>query len=88
MKTAKRHNVTLRNNFHNSEVKLQVRGERDDDGLLVIYPSAGQIKKSWRTLCGHKNCECGDAAGARGPQRADDGSRLVVDTDAYWATLS
>lgn len=51
--------ITLTNDFHNSEVTLQLRS---------AFPSTSQVRRSWRVLCGIKGCTCGDIMGMRGPQ--------------------
>jgi hypothetical protein len=52
--------ITLTNDFHNTEVNLQVG---DDDRI-----SLSQAKRARRELCGIKGCLCGDDLGMRGHQ--------------------
>ena len=52
--------ITLRNNFHNTTVNVQI----DTDGYLTTR----QVKRARATLCGIKECTCGDELGQRGPQ--------------------
>ena len=51
--------ITLTNDFHNSEVTLNVK-----DSTI----SAGQVKKARRELCGISGCTCGNDLGMRGKQ--------------------
>ena len=53
--------LTLRNNFHHSEVDLSIKG-------LSKPLSPSQVKKARRALC-PRDCTCPDtAAGTLGPQ--------------------
>ena len=67
--------ITLINNFHNTEIILNLK-----DGKNI---SAGQVKKSWNTLCGIKGCTCGNSLGMRGPnpsiETRPDGSAYIND---------
>ena len=51
--------ITLRNDYHNTEVNMRPR-----NGRLT----KGQIDIAKRQLCGVKGCACGDAMGCRGKQ--------------------
>jgi hypothetical protein len=51
--------LTLTNDFHNTEVKLRLRGNR---------LSPRQVKRSARALCGIAECTCSGALGQRGEQ--------------------
>lgn len=51
--------ITLRNDFHNTEVTLNVKNDTI---------TAGQVKRSRKVLCGISGCTCGDDLGARGEQ--------------------
>ena len=51
--------ITLRNNFHGTEVNLRPR-----NGKLT----RGQVNTSKKILCGIKGCSCSDDLGCRGPQ--------------------
>lgn len=54
--------ITLRNDFHNTEVNLRVDGWH---GFFSIH----QRRRSKRALCAsHSHCICGDAMGMRGDQ--------------------
>lgn len=48
--------ITLKNNFHNTEATVVVKG-----GII----KAAAMKAAERKLCGMKECTCG---GVRGPQ--------------------
>lgn len=50
--------ITLRNDFHNSEVSVRVRS-------LPATLSPWQTKRVDRELCGNSDCQCGNI---RGPQ--------------------
>jgi len=70
--------ISLKNDFHNSEVLLYIA-----DGKNI---SKGQVKKTWKTLCGIKGCTCGNELGMRGygnPQIEvrQDGSAYLVDVE-------
>lgn len=58
--------ITLRNNFHNTEVKLRIN--KVYCGGAVGKLSAHQIKRARNILCGIQGCTCGDELGCRGPQ--------------------
>ena len=51
--------ITLTNDFHNTEVTLNVK-----NGIITV----GQVKRARRVLCGISGCTCGDDLGARGKQ--------------------
>ena len=51
--------ITLTNDFHNTKVTLNMRS---------VFPSASQIRKSQKTLCGVFGCTCGNVMGMRGKQ--------------------
>ena len=51
--------ITLRNDFHNTEINLVPH-----DGKL----SPSQVARARRTLCGIENCCCSGDLGTRGPQ--------------------
>jgi len=53
--------VTLRNDFHNTEVDIRVPN-------LPYTLSNGQMTRIWRVLCGRNDCKCG---GVRGKQDVD-----------------
>ena len=54
--------ITLTNDFHNTEVALNVKNN------LI---SAGQIRRANKELCGIDGCTCSDDLGTRGPQDVD-----------------
>jgi hypothetical protein len=65
--------VTLRNDFHNTEARVRVRGlSYGPEGEL----SARQLQRARQKLCGIRGCTCG---GIRGHQTAPDGRRMNVD---------
>ena len=51
--------ITLTNEFHNTETRIQVK-----DGK--VSARAGQ--RAWTALCGMKGCICGGQLGQRGAQ--------------------
>lgn len=51
--------ITLRNDFHNTEVNTRIRDTR---------LTRRQLDRIRRSLCGIKGCTCGDSLGSRGPQ--------------------
>lgn len=62
--------ITLKNDFHNTEVRLNPRNEN---------LSAWQIKKAYKTLCGMDDCTCSDDMGMRGHDNPE--VELNVDWD-------
>lgn len=48
--------MNLTNNFHNTSVSV------------APVLTKAQVKRAWRTLCGHADCMCGGEAGERGGQ--------------------
>ena len=54
-----REKITIKNEFHDTEITLIAKG-----GHL----SKGQAKRAWKHLCGHKDCTCSGSLGARGVQ--------------------
>ncbi len=69
--------IELINDFHNSAVRLRVRG-------IPCELSAGQVRRAKRTLCGVGGCLCSGILGTRGIQWVDAGDdyRRIVTTDA------
>lgn len=61
--------MLLRNDFHNTEVQVNLRGRT----FLTPY----QVRRAWKTLCGIRTCVCSGALGTRGPQRLE-GRRVVL----------
>jgi len=65
--------ITLRNNFHNSEVRLRV--ER-----LPATLTRSQTTRAIRVLCGLVDCTCG---AVRGPQwHGEERLSVTADTDS------
>lgn len=67
--------ITLRNDFHNTEVRVRVKGESP------WKLSIGQTRRIDQELCGMTECQCG---GIRGPQTVEtdgDDVRLYVTYD-------
>jgi len=62
--------ITLRNDFHNSTVRLHAQ--------LGDELTPAQIKRAKNTLCGISGCACGGALGQRGRQRQEDGRFVGV----------
>lgn len=62
--------ITLRNDFHNTEIKVIPR-----DGKLSIQ----QVKRIRKALCGIQSCACGDILGMRG----QDNPEIIADQDDY-----
>lgn len=65
---------TIYNNFHNTEATVIVNGEnakRFHPNRLHIRLSKNQVYRTQKKLCGIKDCKCGRACGARGPQCVD-----------------
>ena len=56
--------IELRNNFHNSMVRLRARKV---GGKLVLTPS--QVRTSQEALCGRRKCECSNYLGITGSQK-------------------
>jgi len=70
---------TLRNDFHDSEVRIRCDGLSHIHNECEIRPTKRQLQRIRRVLCGISDCECGSI---RGPQRTDDGKLLIVDCTA------
>jgi hypothetical protein len=49
--------MMLRNDFHHTEVQINLRSTR----RLSKY----QVKRAWKALCGIKTCTCSGPAGER-----------------------
>jgi hypothetical protein len=60
--------ITLKNDFHNTEVRLNPKNEE---------LSTGQVKRAQRVLCGIDDCVCGNTAGMRG----NDNPAIEFNTD-------
>lgn len=72
---------TIRNDFHNSEVRIRCEGVSHIHGECTIRPNRRQLQRIRRELCGIADCTCG---GMRGRQRTDDGKSLIVDASAEY----
>ena len=59
--------ITLRNEFHNTEVGLLVDRDAYHQGGADL--SRSQILRARRELCGVQGCQCGDELGCRGAQQ-------------------
>jgi hypothetical protein len=70
---------TLRNDFHNSEVRVRCEGLSHIHGECEIKLSERQSSRARRELCGITGCTCATQdCGIRGRQTTDDGKRLIV----------
>jgi hypothetical protein len=76
--------VILQNDFHNSSVRLRCEVLSHIHNESTIYPTAGQIAKAKKALCGIDGCTCSGDAGTRGPQEFR-GKRLIVDVSSLFA---
>lgn len=59
--------VTIRNNFHNTEVTLEAKNITLEK-TTEYYLSPAQVDKAKRELCGLRGCTCSGVLGQRGPQ--------------------
>jgi hypothetical protein len=57
-----RKNITLRNDFHKTEITLRANVV----GSSTLSISHSQAKKAQKKLCGIKGCQCSDDMGVRG----------------------
>jgi hypothetical protein len=73
--------VTLKNDFHNTEVRLSCDLLSHDPYRYTIYPTISQIERAKRALCPVADCQCSGDCGTRGPQEHN-GKRLIVDTSS------
>lgn len=71
--------VTLTNDFHNTSVRIRCEVLSHIHNEAMIYPTAGQIAKAKKALCGISGCTCSGDDGTRGRQEHN-GKRLIVDT--------
>jgi len=69
---------TLRNDFHDTSCNVICDGLSHIHGECEIQLSKGQADRARRELCGQSDCTCSGEIGTRGPQRTDDGKRLIV----------
>jgi len=71
---------TLKNDFHNTSVRIRCEGVGQFRGETTIRLTARQSKRASRALCGIPDCKCAmQDCGIRGPQRTDDHKRLIVE---------
>jgi hypothetical protein len=77
--------VTLTNDFHNTSVNLRCEVLSHIHSEATIYPTAGQIAKAKKALCGIDGCTCSNDAGIRGRQEHN-GKRMIVDLSNLYAT--
>ena len=66
---------TLKNDFHNSKVKISTSGLSHIHNEVELNFSKNQIKRIEKELCGQKDCTCGKI---RGPQFTESGKRIVL----------
>ncbi len=52
--------ITIRNNFHNTTIRLKAQ--------IGDKLTASQVKRARSVLCGVRGCLCGGSLGERGPQ--------------------
>jgi hypothetical protein len=78
--------VTLTNDFHSTACTINCEVLSHIHNVATAYPSAGQIKKAKRELCGIAGCACSDDAGTRGRQELPSGKRLEVSLNAIYAS--
>lgn len=76
---------TLRNDFHNTSVNVRAEGLSHIYNEVEIKLSKSQIERACKSLCGIKDCTCGDDCGMRGPQLTNDGKRIIIDMSAIYA---
>jgi hypothetical protein len=70
--------LTLRNDFHLTEVTLNINLEEIKVGeTFKLSPS--QLKRSFRELCGMKDCCCGGVAGQRAKWHEIDGVEVQLE---------
>lgn len=62
--------ITLSNDFHNAEVTLNVKDNRNI--------SASQVKRAKRVLCGISGCTCSNDLGQRGDQDLPEGMEIIT----------
>jgi hypothetical protein len=64
--------LTLKNDFHNTEVDLRVKHDGKLEAWDAIELSVGQVKRAKRELC-TQGCICSGATGARSQWHEIDG---------------
>ena len=72
--------ITLRNDFHNTEVRLRASV---GDSL-----TKSQVTRSRRILCGIKGCKCGGYLAERGPQEIPFTDLIDLAVESYRRTES
>ena len=80
---------TIRNDFHNTSVKVRCDALQHIHNEIEISPSVSQIKRIHRELCGMSDCTCGGICGpqsatvtARNGQTVE--LRLIINQDALY----
>ncbi len=68
--------LTLRNDFHNSEVRLSVQ---EHDGVIAL--SEPQIRRAKYVLCGIKDCTCSGELGIRGQDHTLKGEPVNIEVE-------
>jgi hypothetical protein len=72
--------LTLKNDFHGTEVVLQIKLDAVKEGVQLKL-SAGQAKKAQAALCGIADCTCSGHTGARGNSHDIDGQEVRLEID-------
>lgn len=75
---------TLTNDFHNTKTTVRCEALSHFHSEVEILPTANQLKRIRKELCGTTGCTCG---GIRGIQRHSDGRRITVNRDAEFAPV-
>lgn len=70
--------LTLRNDFHLTEVTLNINLEEIKVGVTFKL-SPSQLKRSFRELCGMNDCGCGGVAGQRAKWHEIDGVEVQLE---------
>jgi len=78
--------LNLRNNFHNSEVTLNVELDKIEE-METIELTANQVKKAQKALCGVKDCQCSGYLGTRGGLHEIDGQEVILSVEV-WPTIT
>ena len=63
-------NITLRNDFHNSETTVRVAS-------LPHTLTPSQVRRVRKALCGNRGCKCGDIRGGQ-HTRTDEGELVTL----------
>lgn len=73
--------ITLKNDFHNSEINLNCEVKSHIHNVATAYLSANQTKRAKSKLCGISGCTCSGVDGSRGRQNLENGKRLEINND-------